>query len=98
MSRTYAKEIFTEILQAEIDAHKKLSDDALPKASKAFDEGKLSEEALKTFQLSRQMLFSCEAALKDEDFKKTVQFLVRAVANYYLMLGDKGVLRNDTGR
>lgn len=92
------KEIFTALLTKELDGHKKLLDDALPKVNAAYAEQKLSAEAHVCFEQSRRMLNAAYAALKDEDFEKTLRFMVQAVSNYYLMLGDKGVLRNGKNR
>jgi DNA-binding MurR/RpiR family transcriptional regulator len=88
------KEVFTALLTKELDGHKKLLDDALPRVSAAVKEKKLSPEAHECFEKSRKMLDAAYRELKDEDFEKTLRFMVHAVSNYYLMLGDKGVLRH----
>lgn len=94
MSRIYAKEIFSDMLNKEIEGHQKLLDDALLRIPAALQENKLSEKALEIYYKSQAMLNLSKGALKEESFDKTLRFLVHAVANYYLMLGDKGVLRN----
>jgi hypothetical protein len=94
MSRIYAKEIFSAMLQKEIDGHQRLLTEALPKVNAAYADEKLSSEAFTCFQQSQRMLSAAEGALKEEDFEKTLRFFVHAVSNYYLMLGDKGVLRH----
>ncbi len=65
---------------------------------KDFAEKKLSQEAYDVFGRSRNMLSGAASALEQEDFTKSLQLLIRSVANYYLMLGDKGVLRNGQNR
>lgn len=90
----HGKEIFTAMLLKELDGHKVLLDEALPKVNAAYSEQKLSGEAFTCFGQSQRMLDNAYAALKDEDFAKTLRFFVHAVSNYYLMLGDKGVLRH----
>lgn len=94
MSRTCSKEVMTDIYDAEIVAQQRLIDDAKPRAAKAVEEGKLSKEAFEALGKADDFNKAAVALLEGEDFKKSLHFLIRSVANYYLMLGDKGVLRN----
>lgn len=94
MSRVYGKEILTEILAEEIEVQNKLLEAAVPKAEDAHATGTLSNEAFKCLEQAEKMLDGAVLALKEEDFKKALHFLLRSVGDYYLMLGDKGVLKN----
>jgi hypothetical protein len=94
MSRIYGKEILTELLAEEIEVHNKLLMAARPRADEAHGAGTLSGEAYRCLAQSEKMLDGAVLALKEEDFKKALHFLLRSVGDYYLMLGDKGVLKN----
>lgn len=94
MSRTCSKEVMTDIYSNEIEVQKKLISEAMPKAGEAVQKGTLSAEAYDALVKADDFIKAAEAMLKDEDFTKALHFLIRSVANYYLMLGDKGVLRN----
>lgn len=94
MSRTCSKEVMTDIYDNEIQAQQRLLNDASPKVQVAHDEKKLSDEAFDVFAKAQTMLNAAKGALEAEDFTKALHFLIRSVANYYLMLGDKGVLRH----
>lgn len=94
MSRICSKEIISDIYDNEMQTQRKLLNDAKAKVEDALVEKKLNIKAYDAFKLSGTMLDAAESSLKDEDFRKALQFLIRSVANYYLMLGDKGVLRH----
>jgi len=94
MSRIGSKEVMTEIYYKEIQVQQKLLDDAQQRVIEDHEGGKLSAKAFTCFEKALEMNKAAEASLKDEDFIKSLHFLIRSVANYYLMLGDKGVLRN----
>jgi hypothetical protein len=94
MSRTCSKEVMTDIYDVEIQAQQRLLSDASPRVQADHDSKKLSDEAFDIFTKSQTMLNAAKGALEAEDFTKALHFLIRSVANYYLMLGDKGVLRN----
>lgn len=93
MSRTCSKEVMTGIYSDEIESQQLLLDEAAPKVEKAHNDGALTEEAYEVFRKSQEMLKAADAMLLEENFTKSLHFLIRSVANYYLMLGDKGVLR-----
>jgi hypothetical protein len=94
MSRTCSKEVMTDIYDNEIQAQQRLLTAASPKVQADHDAKKLSDESFDAFNKAQTMLNAAKGALEAEDFTKSLQLLIRSVANYYLMLGDKGVLRN----
>lgn len=85
----------SEILAAEIENHKNLINKNLPKAEKAFAEKAISEKALDTFNLADRFIKKAESDNLCGDYKNALYYLLRSVANYYMALGDKGVLREN---
>jgi hypothetical protein len=84
---------FRDIFKEEIDKQRRLYQSAKVKATLDLDAGRLDAEVYRHLTLALTLLEAAEKHLETEDFAKSLYFLIRAVANYNLVLGDKGVLR-----
>ena len=81
-----------KLLTKEVDRHDTLLNEADGRARDALEAGTLAHEAFEAFTLALDMISSSKVALQRGEYSNALHFLIRSVANYYLMLGDRGVL------
>jgi hypothetical protein len=87
------KDYMRQIMRVEIDSQNKLLTDAEARVESDYKDKRIGDRAHEVFLVARQSLLASEAAMTAEDYGKALYFLIRSVANYNLLLGDKGVLR-----